>query len=94
MANVRNKNVWVIDTASAAPVTTELTCVQSIRWVGAQAGDEAEITDIDGGLVWSSIAAVNDYVDNDNAIDIRLEDGFIVPTLGAGLLYVYIRARV
>lgn len=90
----RFKNVWVVDAASANPVTDELTCIQSIRWVGGQAGDEVEIADIDGNVLWASIAEVNDFVDNDNSIDIRLEDGFIVPTLDSGVLYIYIRARV
>lgn len=91
MANERNQNVWRVDTTG--DVTSDLADVQSIRWVGGQSGDEVEIADADGNIVWSSIAAANDFVDNDNSIDLRLPGGFSVPTLDGGILYVYVRAR-
>lgn len=95
MANERHKNVWVIDTAGAALVTEELTDIQSVRWVGGTtAGHHATIVDVNGDVVWDSVADAANFVDESVGIDIRLEDGFAVTVLQSGTLYIYIRARV
>ncbi len=97
MANTRFGHVWVIDSAGSSLVTDEYSDIQTIRWVGGDAADVAEIADADGNVIWASIAAAaasaDDFIDTDNDINLVLQKGFIVPTLGGGKLYLYLRAR-
>lgn len=91
MANELRDHVWVIDTAGAANITNETVLVNAIRWVGATtAGHQAIVENgRDGVVVWESVADADNFVEHAEGLNLRLVEGFSVPTLGSGKLYIY-----
>jgi hypothetical protein len=88
---------WIIDTASATPITTDAIRIKQIVWVpgsGAVAGNECKVTDnsatpivyYDQFATGASEDAVPRVIDTDYPTN-----GLIVPTLGAGKVYVYLK---
>lgn len=90
MANVYRDQVWIIDTASATPITEDDVYIQALRWVStaASAGDEVVVTNADGDTVWQSFATGANYIE-ESQVPLRITDGLAVPTLDSGILYLY-----
>lgn len=94
MANVYNENVWIIDTASASNILAapNRVRVKHIRWVvtGATAGTTtAEVANGSGTVLWRSIATATNFID-DSAVCLEVREGIRVPTLGGGVLFLYL----
>lgn len=90
MANeLRNNHVWVVDTAHATNFVTQDNCfVKTIRWAGRVG--TATIANAQDKVVWEAAAADSapeSYIDG-----LSLSQGFKVPTLGGGRLYIYLSA--
>lgn len=90
MANDLTGNPWVIDTP--AVLTTDLTRVRGIRWVGATtAGNGVVIKDSLGRTLWESAAAGLNNVESDHVNVIGPGwnwRGITVTDLAAGRLYL------
>ena len=79
---------FVVNAASPNMVRTEVLSILEIRWVGASAaGDEVIIKDSLDHVLWHSVAC-GEF--NLECSDLRREwkNGFKVPTLDSGVLYV------
>jgi hypothetical protein len=90
MANVSRDNVWVIDTASADPISTDDIYIHALRWVStaASAGDQVVVTNAAGDVVWEAFATGANYTE-ESQVPLRITDGLAVPTLDSGILYLY-----
>lgn len=87
MANDISADPWIIDTAAATVLSTNMLNIKSIRWVGATtAGHTAIIHDKDSNVIWSSVASGANYVESE--IVEQWVHGLIVPTLASGVLYI------
>lgn len=86
MANDLTGPVWKIDTVGV--LAAKLVHVRGIRWVSksATAGDDVEIKDASGRVIWASVASGSNYVEADNAL--RAVYGFEVTVLDSGTLYL------
>lgn len=94
MANRTNANPFVIDTASATPITRQKIRIQKLRWdaEAAAAGDNVVVTNTRAGLdvFWAATAAgVDAQIESDFLGTAGDCDGMIVPTLNSGKLYIY-----
>jgi hypothetical protein len=95
MANVKHEHVWIIDTA-ADDISLEDEMVRTIRWVGTAGGaGGAEIEDRRDPaapvVVWAARTGAGELSQESNPFDLRLRNGFNVPTLLAGtVLYIYL----
>ena len=79
----------IVSAASADKQDNGDTFISHIRWVGATtAAHEAIIKDGNGDVFWRSVANAANYVESDHLERTALE-GFSVPTLGSGTLYIY-----
>lgn len=88
MANDLTDNPYIIDTASAAVLVAGRLRIKSIRWVGASvAGHVAEIQDSNNRVIWRSQATGANNVEG-QIIERVWENGFRVPTLQSGTLYI------
>lgn len=87
MANDLSGPVWKIDTAGT--VTLAHVHIQHIRWVSptAAAGHRCIIKDSSGRVIWEDVAAGANYVSADR-IEISVPGGFVMDTLGSGILYI------
>jgi len=87
MVNAFNKKgqVWVIDTSGSSMIVTEDIHVRSIRWIdaGASAGDTVIIQDEDSTVLWESVAAGANYVE-ESLVNTVWRKGFKVTTLASG----------
>lgn len=90
MANTFNFPVWIIDTASGTPITTDWITLKSIRWVGGATNDVATIQDQASNVVWSSTATTPTYNENDLIENYRERpiNGLKVTALPSGKLYL------
>jgi len=87
--------VWILDTASATAVSTDVIRPYSMVWVSATAapGDLCIVQDKNGKEIWRSVAPGPNF-DGD---EFRAPDksfnmqGFILQTLSSGTLRVYLR---
>ena len=81
--------MWIIDTAASTMVTDEPVYVKRVRWddEGGAAGDNAIIQDAASKVLWASTEAGANYVESD-LIERWWYNGFKVPTLGGGILYI------
>lgn len=97
MSNVLTGNPLVIDTAGASTLSTKRIEVVKIRWVSelASSGDNAVIKDGDGVTRWESVADGANYVESESWHPDYpfVVTGLIVPTLGSGTLYLYLRVK-
>lgn len=92
MANELRDHVWVIDTAGAANVTNETVLVTDIRWVGSTTAGHTAIIENgrSGVVVWESVNQNGaNEVQESHDLALRLVEGFSVPTLASGRLYIY-----
>ena len=89
MANDLTGPVWIIDTP--ATLYTKLILVKGIRWVSKAAvmGDDVEIKDGAGHVIWTSIATGPNYVEADSML--RIVEGLVVSVLDSGKLYLELR---
>lgn len=97
MANSKSNKIYVIDTASGTAVTLSPLVVNKIRWVGATtAGHTAVVQDQNANPFWSSVAGGANHVESDDfsqhsqRSSSRMLNGLLVPTLGSGVLYIYV----
>lgn len=89
MPNVFQEHIWILDTQSSDPVTTDDVFIDAIRWVaeGAAAGSNVILTNAAGQVVWESVATGVNYVE-ESRVPV-LSRGLIVDTLDSGTLYLY-----
>ena len=91
MANDVTSNPWILDTAGATPITTDLIRVKGIRWVGATTAAHAAILkDQNGKVKWRSVASGANYVESDNLFTRPPNnwDGLVLDTLQSGVIFV------
>jgi len=84
---------WVIDTASATAITTDVVRLAKIEWVpGASAlqGDECKVTDAAGNAIHFDMFATGAYQDVFDSTFPRWynSQGLKVPTLTHGKVYI------
>jgi hypothetical protein len=94
MSNDLTQNPWVVDTASATPITSDAVRVAKFRWVGGTtAGHECKITNAAGtAILFSSFAAGANHVDEQtHEIHTLFAAGLAVPTLASGKVYIYFK---
>ena len=73
-------------TAAADAITGRFKIV-GVRWVGATtAGHTAVIKDVDGNIVWASIADAANF-ETETLLD-QWRDGITLDTLGSGIIYI------
>lgn len=92
MANELRDHVWFVDTAGAANITNETVLVQDIRWVGSTTAGHAAVIENgrSGVVVWESVNTLGaNEVQESHDLNLRLVEGFSVPTLSSGRLYIY-----
>lgn len=90
MANDLLGNPWKIDTAGAGAVVDDMVYVKSVRWVSETAvgGDNVSVTDpVTSRVLWEAVAAGANYTE-EALIESWWRNGFAVPTIGSGTLYV------
>ncbi len=88
--------LWIIDTASATPVSTDSLRIYRIRWVGGAGvglGNECQVTDAAGNVIFDDFATGADYSSPDTVFpekdwSIR---GLAVPILATGKVYIYLK---
>jgi len=89
MANALNDRLWIVDTVDADVIDDQQMKVKSVRWVGATtAGHQAIIRDpVTNTTLWSGVAT---GANNSEAefIESWWRNGFEVPTLSSGILYI------
>lgn len=92
MANTLGNRVWSIDTVDAGTVDDRHVFVKTVRWTGGVAGgDVATIDDpISGEVLWTSVAAAVNNVEAE-LMETTWPNGFGVPTLATGVLYITLR---
>lgn len=90
MANDLTGPIWKIDTASATLLFEKLIGLKGIRWVSksAVAGDDVEIQDSTGRVIWKSVASGSNYVEAD--VTTRHVYGVKVTILDSGELFIEI----
>lgn len=97
MANDISNLVWVIDTASATPITVALTMLDRVRWVssGASAGDAVVIKDNSSTprVIFETRATGANYVEESLALKGQRLNGVAITTLTSGKLYLYHRTE-
>lgn len=91
MANDLTASPLIIDTASSTMLVEVPIFIKRIRWVGATtAGHQVIIQDVNGRVLWESVAAGANNVESESQDAVGLwPTGFKVPTLGSGKLYIY-----
>lgn len=90
MANSVDKNPIVIDTAGSTIFNSGGVAVKLVRWVGGTtAGHTVVIQDAAGRVLWASVATGDNFVDQ-SLLETVWPEGFKVPTLASGKVYVYI----
>lgn len=86
MANETFATFWKLDTIGT--VSEEVTYIEGIRWVGGSAaGHQLQLSDVDGNIVWESIANGANFVDESH-IPLKT-NGLTLLTRGSGTVYVY-----
>ena len=90
MANSLIGPVWSVDTASATALTRLTVRLHGVRWVSktATAGDDATIKDLNGNVIWKSVASGTNYREADSPR--RVCSGLVVDELDSGTLYLEI----
>ena len=89
MANDLTGNPLKIDTAAAGVDIARRLYVKSIRWVGATtAGHTAILKDAAGRVIWESVAAGANHVEDD--LIEEWWDEIDVDTIASGKLYIYL----
>jgi hypothetical protein len=97
MANVfvGTPPVWIIDTASATPVSTDFLRVALIVWEAgtvAAAGDECKVTDAAGNVVYDVFGTGADFEEFPRTLPRFFSmSGLAVPTLAHGKVYIYMQ---
>jgi len=89
MANETYGRTYKIDTAGAGVIAAGPFYCKHIRWVArtANAGDRAVVQDSNNKVLWEDSANGANY-DKAEVIEAWWNQGFKVPTLGDGILYV------
>lgn len=91
MVNALNDRLWVVDTVDADVISSANMRVKSIRWVAgiASAADDAVIIrdPVLNTTLWESTASGANYVEKDLE-EHWWRNGFEVPTLDRGILYI------
>ena len=92
MSNVTDQHPWVLDTAGV--ISTDDYYISKLAWVGGTtAGDNLIVHDKNGNVVFESVAAGANHIDELNfsgeLLNSRLFHGFDLETISSGKLYVY-----
>ena len=93
MANSLNNRLWVVDTVDADVIDGRAVNVKSIRWAGGTASVATDAIIIrdpsDNTTLWESTASGANYIE-ESLYDqpVRWRNGFEVPTLDVGILYI------
>ena len=89
MVNALTGRIWFVDTVDADVIDARPIKVKSVRWVGGTtAGHAAIIRDpVTNTTLWESLAAGVNNVE-ENLQENWWPNGFEVPTLASGNLYI------
>ena len=91
MANSIGSREIIVDTPSAVAVMTVPLSVRIVRWVGTgatTAGHECKVTDpVTGRTLWQSFAVTANH--QEESSNLVWQNGFTVPILASGTLFVY-----
>lgn len=93
MPNLFQEHVWVIDTASATPITTDYVRLSIVRWVVTAAGvatDNVQIADSDGNVIWEAVNTGGTAQFDEESGAPFICRGLTVPVLDRGKLYLYL----
>jgi hypothetical protein len=92
MANDVQGNPWVIDTASATALTSNLVKISRMVWrEPTTVGHALSVTDANSKEVWDEYAiAAGNGINYEREVE-NWVNGLIVPTLDSGTLLIYIR---
>ena len=93
MANALNDRTWVVDTVDADVIADNFMIVKSVRWVAglnSVANDALIVRDpVTNTTLWEATASGANFTEEslyDHPITWR--NGFEVPTLARGILYI------
>ena len=88
MANALTGRIWFVDTVDADVIADNGMKVKTIRWTGAGAADAALIRDpVTNTTLWESVGGGANNVEAE-LMETWWPNGFEVPTLAAGNLYI------
>jgi len=89
MGNVTTAQPWILD--STGVVTTDDIRIKHLRWVSASAnaGDTVVLKDKNGKVIWATVAAGADNVEDSLTENQRFFPGLTVDTI-SGTLYIYL----
>lgn len=97
MANDETSNPIFLDTASASILLTKRFEVLAIRWVSksAGAGDDVQLQDKNGNVMWASVAAAANYVEESHwDLDEPLVFNGLIPAIvDSGQVYLYTKNK-
>jgi len=83
----------ILDTAGSTIYNPGGVAVKLVRWVGGTtAGHTVVIQDATGRVLWTAIATADNFTDQSllELLETVWPEGFKVPTLASGKVYVYI----
>lgn len=94
MANTLAQNPYILDTAGAGTITTNLLRVKKIRWVGAAtAGHRCVLTDQFDNVFWESFSSGANYVEESDFTTYSSQsavlNGIKITVMDSGKLYLY-----
>jgi hypothetical protein len=90
MSNSVDRSPLIIDTAGSTVYNSGGVAVKLVRWVGGTtAGHTVIIQDPSGRVLWTAIATGDNFTDQ-SLLETVWPEGFKVPTLASGKLYISI----
>ena len=92
MANAYGLKTWKLDTAGT--ISSDRIRVSKMRWIPNAAGDDLLVSNSAGEVIWEITNALAGGVAGAEEVDFgdgHDIDGFVLTTLGGGVLYVWIK---
>lgn len=91
MSNILTGNPIIVDTAGATALTNYIFTATKIRWVsGDAASDAVSVQDRHGAVKFAAEASGANYTESEHFDPPLIFDGLLVPTLGSGVVYIYV----
>jgi hypothetical protein len=90
MSNDVTRSPLIFDTAGSTIYNPGGAAIKLVRWVGGTtAGHTVVIQDASGRVLWTAVATGDNYTEQ-SLLETVWPEGFKVPTLASGKVYVYI----
>ena len=95
MANVTTGDPFIIDTATATAIMTNIFDLYAIAWTSGSTADGISIQDENGVVIYASVGNGANYSErfpfpSNHPI---FMNGLKVPTLDSGKVYLYVKVR-